>query len=307
MPYNHPTRTPAYTQALLAFLASEYPIDPAKITPAKRGYYGETWRVDSTEGQSCFVKLDYDAEHQQIYARSLAAAEHLYGQGIDFIPRVIKTRAGALYAMFDGAVMGVFDWFEGANNETDESKRLEYDLLGRIYTVPAKGIDLPHMDFSTESADGFFIRWKQQKNPEILTVLEEHRPALEHYAERLAHFAERCKGDESRYVITHGDAGGNMLVDGESYALPDWDEACIAPPERDAWVMCSRPWAVELFNQTLAAHGINYVLRPERLAYFCCHMYFFYLNAHLDGCTPGREIGEYLGWITDRMRLADEI
>ncbi|MCL2122424.1 MAG: hypothetical protein FWH28_09275, partial [Clostridiales bacterium] len=65
------------------------------------------------------------------------------------------------------------------------------------------------------------------------------------------------------------------------------------------------------FHDALRHNGIDYTLRPERLAYYCYHMFFFYLNAYIDryahtGTAPGIE--EYMdGWITEAFQYADKI
>lgn len=94
--------------------------------------------------------------------------------------------------------------------------------------------------------------------------------------------------------------------------IVDWDEVMYAPLERDVWVMCCHAWARELFDNTLREHGIAYQLRPERLAFYCYHMFFFYLDEFME-CLPFWDMSErvqgYLedGWIEERTLFADTI
>lgn len=170
-------RDDAYLDRLRAHIAEKYGIRAAAITPAKRGYYGETWKLQTQDGVY-FVKLDTLAHHQARFQNSLPVMDYLCGQ-------------------------------------------------------------------------------------------------------------------EKNYIV-------------------DWDEVMHAPLERDAWVMCCRGWARELFNQTLRENNIDYQLRPERLAYYCYHMYFFYLGEFL-ACLPFRDmsgrIKDYLDncWIRERVLFADTI
>lgn len=48
--YSKVQRADAYTMRLLVFLAQEYGLKATNIVPAKRGFYGETWRGDFGEG-----------------------------------------------------------------------------------------------------------------------------------------------------------------------------------------------------------------------------------------------------------------
>lgn len=108
------------------------------------------------------------------------------------------------------------------------------------------------------------------------------------------------------------DAGGNFFVgNGQNYIL-DWDEVMYAPLERDAWVMGCYDWARRLFNDTLQANGIDDRLCPERLAFYCHHMFFFYLGEFLQVHPmqdKSQRIREYFedGWILSRIRFADTI
>jgi len=292
------------------------------IAPAKRGFYGETWRLDTAD-HSCFLKLDYSA-HQAIYERSFLVMEHLRDHGIDFISRIVKATDGQLCARFDGAVLGVFEWIDGENIETDDTKPPEYQMLARVYAVPAEGLAIPREDFSAERADKFYGQWdwlkrdaKDEAAAWLLAILERDREQLAHRAGRLRYFAQKCQGDTSHFYITHGDAGGNLIVSGDRFAIVDWDEHRLAPPERDAWVMCcqdrpKRDWAQEIFHRELRRNGIGYVLRPERLAYYCYDYFFFYLTEILGGFTQTgiikQEIEAYFGcWIEECMRYADAI
>jgi len=105
--------------------------------------------------------------------------------------------------------------------------------------------------------------------------------------------------------------GGNFMMDDTSCYIVDWDEIMLAPPERDAWVMCTQPWARRLFDDALKRHDIDYSLKTDRLAYFCYHMLFFYLAEVLSGFNksdPTIEVHDLLeGWAQSRMEWADAI
>lgn len=84
-----------------------------------------------------------------------------------------------------------------------------------------------------------------------------------------------------------------------------------APLERDAWVMCHHAWAMDAFADALKARGIRYQLRKERLAFYCYHMLFFYLDEFLgDPALPGKRKDMeafFGGWIEERLLYADGI
>lgn len=319
--YSRIPRSAEYKHRLLEFVRNEHGIETSRMTPAKRGYYGETWRLDTTDS-SYFLKLDYSAGHQSLYERSFVVMEHLRTHGVDFISRVIKATDGRLSTRFDGAVLGVFAWIVGENVQNEHTKRAEYGLLAKIYAVPYHGLALAREDFSTASVDLFFRQWERLReltdanSRQLAAVLERYRDRLQHRAERLFLFAERCQSDRSHFYLTHGDAGGNVIVADDKYYIVDWDDPRLAPPERDAWFCLYWDWAMTAFNNALRGNGINYTLRPERLAYYCYHSFFFYLTEYIttyfdigagDGSLLRALAGYFDGWIEAELEYADKM
>jgi len=307
-----------YLKDFQVFLWREYGIKTLAIVPAKRGYYGETWRLKTVD--SCyFAKLDYFSHHQKIFQKSLPVVDYLCENGIDFINKIVKTKRGNLHSFFKSAVVGVFEWIDGDNVENDDTKEMEYQMLCQIYPLTKPGLDIPVATFSNEMALRFFTEWGKvkdalqvDKNRMVDQLFERHRQMLQHCATRLHDVSLLCQKDNDYFYITHGDAGGNFLITKEKPYIVDWDEVMVAPLERDAWVMCCHDWARKLFDDTLKKNNIPYQLRLERLAFYCYHMFFFYLGEFLEGhkvYDKSARIEDYLtdSWITERIRFAEEI
>ena len=310
-------RNEQYINQLKCFLYQEYEITANSITPATRGYYGETWRVDTKE-RHYFLKLDYFDRHKEKYAKSLEVVQYLCDNGIDYIGKIIKTLQGKLYSYFNTAILGVFEWINGENIESDDTKIPEYQMLGRIYPLTKIGFDIPTMDFSNNRAENFYYKWELLKEAPpckekdaILDLFRRKSNVLEHRASRLSYFATLCGNDISDFFITHGDAGGNLIVNFEEYYIIDWDEVMYAPLERDTWVMCCHDWAIKAFADVLVKNGIYYTLRQERIAFYCYHMFFLYLGELLDDfMSLGKQEGIeelFTGWIEERIKYADMV
>ncbi|MCL2671391.1 MAG: aminoglycoside phosphotransferase family protein [Clostridiales bacterium] len=313
--HNLAERDDTYIARLAEFIRGEYGIAALFVAPATRGHYGETWRMD-TESGSYFLKLDYFPRHREKYRNSLEVVQYLCDCGIDYVGRILPTARGALSADFNGAVLAVFDWIDGVNDESDAIKRAEYNMLVPIYNQTKPGFAIPSLVFSDEAALRFMEKWdalkadpKTEDEIAIRALLARHSAALHHYAARLRHFAALCAQDYSRFYLTHGDAGGNFLWGDDRNYIIDWDETMYAPPERDAWVMCCRDWAMRLFADALAQSNIGYTLRPERLAFYCYHMFFMYIGEFLDDLTlygKRQDIEEYFDcWVMERMEYVD--
>jgi len=304
------SRDEAWLQRLQDRIRHDFGLPITGFTVAPRGWYAETWRITSPAGDY-FVKLDFTG-HQQRLRESLPVLDHLSSQGINFIPRPIRTADDRLFADLDDGTLAVFDWVPGHNAETDQTKPAEYDLLAQVYAVPLGNVAIPRFQFSGNTASQFLARWAGlERGSPVDRVLNAHREIIERRIRRLDRLAAICRGDESGFYATHGDAGGNFMTDGDHCHIVDWDEIQLAPPERDAWVMCTKPWARVLFNDALKRHGVDYVLKTERIAYFCYHMVFFYLAEVLSGWNktdPAVEVQDLLeGWSKDRLEWADEV
>mgnify|MGYP000803017980 FL=1 len=255
--HNGILRNKEYIHRLKNTIYKQYGIDPAEITPTNRGYYGETWKVRGNSG-CYFLKMDYLRFHQKKFQQSLSVIEYLCESGIDFVGKIIKTRENKLYSNFDTAVIGLFEWIDGRNVETDQTKSTEYQMLCKIYLLTKPGLEIPTALFSDDAAKRFYQHWERLKsapttdaNCAVLAIFERFKEEISHCASRLSHFAEICREDKSALYLTHGDAGGNFFIgNGRNYIL-DWDEVMYAPLERDAWVMGCHDWARKLFNLSL--------------------------------------------------------
>lgn len=309
-----------YISRLSAFIKQEYGIIAESITPARRGYYGETWQLN-TYDKKYFIKIVSLKFHKPLYERSFPVLDYLCEQGVDFISKIVKPLQPKLYTNFEGATVGVFEWIDGDNVQNETSKIREYQMLSKIYAASKQSFDIPHESFSNEKAELFFHQWQTLESmPQdnttiaILSLFEQNRIKFEQRAERLLKFSELCKTDTSHFYITHGDAGGNVIKNDDNFYIVDWDDPVYAPPERDAWFCMHWDWAMNAFNTSLKQNGIDYLLRPERLAYYCYSAFFWYLTLNMKiyfeiGNANGdfaKEISEYLCcWLEDNIKFAD--
>ncbi|WP_270564194.1 phosphotransferase [Clostridium beijerinckii] len=259
-----------------------YNITILAIEPAKRGCYGETWKLVSKE---CwyFVKIDYLNYHKTIYRDNLAVVEYLYNNGIKYINQLIKTRDDKLYVDFQDGILAVFNYVPGENIKSYDLGRL-FNLLAGIYTVPINCLDIDKEDFTTGCADYVL------NNINEITLLRNNQQLLQQYADRLQIFTERCRGSFDNFYITHGDSGGNIIIDGNNLTIIDWDHAKVAAPERDAWPFINNTSDIDKFNENLWDKGINYKLQKDRLAFYCYYSYFYYLQDYILSFYSFRDI-----------------
>lgn len=320
--YGKIIRDNSYKANLLDFICKEYNIRATALCEAKRGFYGETWKLESHERQY-FAKLDYSEKHKYIYRDSIDVVEYLRKHNIDYISKVVRTVNGMSYTEYRSAVMGVFEWIDGENIQDDQTTIKEFYMLSCIYKIPANDIKLNSETFETSCIDSYkklFARLEdlqiENNVKRLLHILQVNLARIKHNSSRLTYFANKCKNDVEHFFITHGDAGGNIIKNGDRYSIVDWDEPKLAPPERDAWFCLPWRWAMDSFNAALKQNGHEYSLKSERLAYYAYFSFFHYLNEYLDAFLALPDMREPLltdiaqffnGWIIENLKCADMI
>ena len=136
------------TRALAAFLPSAYGLNPKNISPARRGFYGETWKIH-TGGGDYFAKIDFWPCHKESYRASLPIVQYMARRGLAFVPKVIETLRGQLCCAFQGGVLALFAYVPGDLLEDYALEDL-YGCLSRVYTLKTDSLALETEDFSDE-------------------------------------------------------------------------------------------------------------------------------------------------------------
>jgi len=327
-------RDDLYKKRLIDCIRCEYGISATFLAEANRGFYAETWRLDSTgssdssestkASRSCFLKINYSSD-KETYANNLPVIEHLHHHGVNAISSIVKTADNRLFTEFDGAVLAIFDWIDGENIQDESTKIPEYRILGKVYSVPADELlitnKLTREDFTADSASLFLHQWAELKKQtdkctqHVSAILDEHREQLIHNSERLKLLSIKCRLKCDHFYITHGDAGANIIKNGNSYYLVDWDNPLLAPVERDAWFcLYWGDWALSAFTDSLRDNGIEYSVRNERMAYYGYHNYFFRLTEYMKTYfssgqnkeeIPGKLQEFFKYWIDEEIKRID--
>lgn len=223
---------PAYRKELLQFLTDEYGFQAEDIHPAKRGFYGETWDI-LTESGKFFLKIDYWNHHKKRFQNSLPIVRYMTDSGISFIPKIIGTKDGRLYSSFRQGTAAVFEHVPGELSEDYSTAEL-YSRLAKVYRLKTEGLELEAEDFDSRRIETFRTLQSLSVLPvKIKAALAEKEPAIVRYMERLKRFSVVCKGNRKNFHITHGDAGGNCILNGKQLFLVDWDSCLLAPIERE--------------------------------------------------------------------------
>lgn len=307
-----------YIDALIERLTDEYGFYICSIAPAKRGFYGETWEIQ-TEEKIFFVKIDYWKYHKEVFKRSLVVIDYMIRSGIIFCPTIQLTKSGRLYCIFNKGIVSVSEYIEGDNREDYPIEEL-FMRLADIYKLDKSGVDLETEDFSIHIYEQYQqLSRGSNVSDRITHNLHEKKEIIELYAKRLRLFSNRCKDNMVDFCITHGDAGGNCIISDDSFYIIDWDSVKIAPIERDVWFSINDNQQIVLIQNTLRKKGLNYKLKKEYLCYYCYYSFFLYLTEYLQSYIEAKDnkkkdeleeaVVEYLNnsWIWERLKAADKI
>ena len=313
--HNRNVRSKESLCALGACIAQCWGLRDVTLREAERGFYGETWVVESAEGRF-FAKLDC-SPHQGIYRHNLLVLQGLVDQNVPHVAPVRKAVGGALFAMFAGGTLALFDFIEGIHTEDYPLVRL-FSALTRIYHAsPPDGIERETFSGAVlgHIHDHIDALGHDESDERIREILRGHAPTLERYAQKLRTLSVLCMKDLFGFVVTHGDAGGNAIMTDEHFTLIDWDHPMYAPPERDAWFFVVDPYFTA-FDRCLAAEGHAYKLQARRIGYYAYYTYFYYLleylicYASLSDEAAKRDCADAIAayfdsWIVNQMRVIE--
>ena len=315
-------RDEQYMQKLTSFLLDNYNIIDCKITEAKRGFFGETWKIHSLH-VDYFVKIDYWDYHKEIYQRSFYIIDYITQSGINHILKILKTQNGELYTVFNDGVLGMFEFVEGENIEDYPIERL-FEKLVPIYKLPTNGLTIENETFDTGVVSKYkkllqaFDCTNTKSSKQVLMLLNNKTELIERFGQRLKLFSERCKDDLSGFCITHGDAGGNCIISDDNFVIVDWDYPKLAPIERDAWFFMWSEDQIKIINDVLKQNNINCMLNSDRFCFYCYYSFFYYLteyiqayfclNSEIERIKISYSLGSYFNsWILTQLNVADMI
>lgn len=225
-------------------LSQQYGLRVENITPGPHGFVAETFIIDTHRGRY-FAKLVRISRYAENIRASLPLLLELRALGVDQINYPIPTIERQLSVIFDGYLLVLFNYIDGAWT-FDYDFEQYVDLLARIHLLTEKvqtRVTLERFDL------GFMVDMRRHRrmlhnrefsNPyqqHIQAVTAQHRAEIDEASRALTQLARRLRRRKpTGWRLTHGDGPGNVLQDarGKIYLI-DWDDLLLAPCERDTW------------------------------------------------------------------------
>lgn len=314
------------TAKLHALLVNEYQLTYVHLKPAPRGFVAETYHVQAGE-REYFAKIMQVSRYSMNLAASLPLLLELRQLGIANLSVPIPTHDGRLTVEQGGEVLALFEWIEGI--ATQNYPLAEYvQLLEKIHQLTPQLRSRPHREkFVVQCAKDFLVVWERlwMENLaypaefiayDLLMPIRAEIEADWRAFEILA--AEMKAATDLNFVLTHGDGPANVIVNetGQLFLI-DWDDAILAPAERDTWFHLLDPQTRDQFLAVYRTIKPDYAPDERAMRYYLLLRYFEDIEGFLAGIFAAQadeDLGmthvaalkkDILGWLRPLVRGLD--
>jgi spectinomycin phosphotransferase len=275
-------------ESIVGALEAGFGIRVAALAFLPVGNDAESWayRVEEAGGPARFLKVRTGADAMP----GAAVPAHLQRHGVPQALAPLPTRGGAPYLVVGRFALALFPLLDASPGaevglSPDQWRRLGAALAGVHALPPAPELTrlvgreafrpsrrelLPRLEAVVDDPD--------RDDPvaeELATFWRARRQVIDALVERAGRLGRRAARSPSRPVLCHADLHTwNVLVDaGRRLWIVDWDEAVLAPRERDLMFVVGgighglvRPSDTECFFQGYGHTGVD----PDLLAYYRC-------------------------------------
>lgn len=238
----------SFPPLLQAAIEDFYGLRIATAIPGPSGATGaETFILTDTRGTKYFAKRVTDPVMQGRLQTGLAIARALADYGLSFIVAPLRG-TGGLWFMQGSALIALFPWVDGTLSR-DFDPELLGAAVGAIHSatpfldlqVPVQGQASVYDDFFKQGITAFVLKPVQDETPQgmLRRLILDNDQRLRRYRQI---FYDLGAQPIKQMVATHGDMQGNILLSADGgMHLIDWDEAELAPAERDLWFLSNLP------------------------------------------------------------------
>lgn len=235
-------------ERIVACLLASYElrVDQLTFLPLGADHATAVYRVVAVDGTPYFLKL----RRGKFDTLSVALPKFLSDQGIGQIIAPLATKAGQLQVSMDEFKLVLYPFVGGRNGyETRLSGGQWRDFGAALKHIHAT--ELPPALLERINRETYTPRWREavkghlaraQTGPFIDPLAEEaaaflidKREEIRYLVERAERLATAFQAHAPEFVLCHADihAGNLLLADDGGCYIVDWDEASLAPKERD--------------------------------------------------------------------------
>ncbi|MFC7305298.1 phosphotransferase enzyme family protein [Streptomyces monticola] len=269
-----------------AWVEEDFGITLTSLTEVHHGAdeLARLWEATAVDGSRYAVKLSAGGT-----SAGVGVAAWLSSRGVRGVPPPVRTRTGELFSVRDGRRLSMVPWIADTHAMSVGLSRPQWQafghLLSRVHATP------PPPDLPRESYDpsellayvGEMDALARSTQPQDDDLTREAVALWLSSWDRLSFLAAQAAGlagtlrtaePSSPYVLCHADPHlGNVLLGVEGLWLIDWDDAVVAPRERDLMFVVGGgvlPWALATGEeQGWFAEGYGPAAPdPSRMAYY---------------------------------------
>jgi spectinomycin phosphotransferase len=280
-------RPPITDDQILDVLRDRYSIRPTGLAFLALGHDAHAWTFRaSADGGDLFVKI-----RRRVDDARLRLVRFLHESGLDAVVAPIATSDGDVSVAIEKLHLIAYPFVEGrlaAEVGLDDGQWIEYGrIVGALHAArvpPELASTLPRESFRPNWTAQFervragvsAYRGDDQVRRQLVEFWQSHRDEIEGLAGRALVLGEVLAGRSvppDGFVPCHGDIHThNLLVQPDgAVRVIDWDEALLAPRERDLMFVMGSPIGLSPGERELALFEAGYgplEVDPERLAYY---------------------------------------
>lgn len=201
-----------------------YGIEVSNLEPLS----SEVYKVETRDGKTFFLKLNPSHFNPDIFNLLASYRE---------VVHPIMTLGGKFFQQAGESTYLLYPFIEGQDGINRALSNEQWIKLGQVLKKIHQ-IEIPsHIQIRQED---FSPRWHEvvrsflniQGDAPLLKFLRKNRLIIEYIVQRAEELKESAKSQKK--VLCHSDIyGGNIILDGESLFIVDWDNPILAPKERD--------------------------------------------------------------------------
>jgi spectinomycin phosphotransferase len=228
---------------LIKCLHTHYGIEATALTllPIGADIHASVYKVQ-TRDQTYFVKLKRGHHHDI----SVEIVELLQKAGIGQVIPPIKTIQGKSTQPVEGFTLIVYPFVEGQDGFHRDLTEDQWITLGKALRQVHE-VEVPLSLQKQMRRETYSPKWREivrsfyEVEPvrdeialKLHAFMQKHMPAIQRLVNRAEQLGETLQNQAPPCVLCHSDIhAGNVLIDGHTLYIVDWDEPILAPKERD--------------------------------------------------------------------------
>lgn len=266
------------TNNLAKLLSTHYNLHVTEISDAPRQFVAETFFV-KTEDQTFFCKVMDKPLFIDGVVRSLPALADIHDLGFSKINYPISTASGDLFVKDGGTLIVLFNFIDAPQNYEYDNAILGKTIAEIHQLSPQITAPINHEQYVFKHAEMFMDKLDQISGEvgrddiaqDLQRLMEVNYSTIVKAYKQFKLITRDCLNAKLEFVVTHGDAPGNVLVKAPNdIYIVDWDDILLAPAERDLWFMIDKPDFVDGYTKEIPEY------KPNQMAldYYLLSRYF---------------------------------